>query len=72
LTNTAILTALGTNSCRRANQLIREKIDPCQVSAWPGEAGNKTKRLGLLRRQRRSGSLWLQLWLQAQQNYRLV
>src|SRR5262249_12856023 len=24
-------------------QLSREKIDPRQVSAWPGEAGNKTK-----------------------------
>jgi hypothetical protein len=43
----AIRTALGTNSCRSASrlrsQLIREKIDPRQVSARPGEAGDKTE-----------------------------
>ena len=46
LTSTAIRTALGTNSCRSQwlrVQLDPEKIDSRQVSARPGEAGDKTK-----------------------------
>src|SRR5262245_5917210 len=47
LTSTAIRAALGTRSCSNCSRFVSnslaKKIDPRQISARPGEAGDKTE-----------------------------